>query len=377
MKAFTSLRVALVHDWLTGVRGGEVVLSAIAELFPKADLFTLLFVPGTLTPELSLLKRHTSWLQRVPQIEKRYRYFLPFFPQAIESLDLTGFDLIISSSHCVAKGIRKPPGSVHVSYIHAPMRYMWDRFEDYFGKDRASWGLRLAAQKARPFLQRWDQRVSTPERIDHCIANSHFIAGQVRQLYGRPETTVIHPFVEASRFRQPRQRGSFYLMVSALVPYKRVDLAIEAFRSLNHPLYIVGTGPEAKRLKRQAPPHVEFFGSLSRGALADFYSKCRALIFPGIEDFGITPLEAMAAGAPVIAYGEGGVLETVTAETGLFFTPQTAEALRLAVLEYEQAVSQFSEEACRKRASQFTRERFQEQLLNTLAVQLERHLRRS
>ena len=360
-----AVKVALVHDWLTGMRGGEYVLEAIAELFPKAELFTLLYVPGKISPELTVPKRHVSWLQKVPKIEKRYRYFLPFMPKAIESFDLSGFDLVISSSHCVAKGIRKPPGAVHVSYVHAPMRYIWDRYDDYFGPGTASPPVRLAARATRRKLQDWDRSVSGPDRVDLLIANSEFIAEQVKRAYGR-ETKVIYPFADLTRFRGPRGSGKNYLMVSAFAPNKRIDLAIEAFNRMKLPLIIVGSGQKEREMQKIAGPTVDLLGYLSNSAIADLYAKCKAFIFPGVEDFGITPLEAMAAGAPVIAYGEGGAVETVTPRTGVLFAPQTVDALMEAVMKVESGVVHFEESACRARAHEFSRERFQREFMEAV-----------
>lgn len=360
------IRVALVHDWLTGMRGGEYVLEAISEVFPRAELFTLLYVPGTSSPPLTILKRKTSWLQKVPQAEKRYRHFLPLMPRMIESLDLTGMDLVVSSSHCVAKGVRKPPGSVHVSYVHAPMRYIWDRYDEYFGPGRSSLPVRWAARAVRKKLQDWDRRVSQEDRVDLLLANSVFIAEQIRSAYGR-DSRVIYPFADLERFRLPRKPGRNYLMVTAFAPYKRVDLAIEAFNRLKLPLLIIGGGQESDRLKKQAGPTIQFLGSLSNSTVADLYSKCKALVFPGLEDFGITPVEAMAAGAPVIAFGKGGAAETVTEKTGVFFSPQTVEALMEAVMKVEKGEAVFEEVECRRRAAEFSRARFQRGLLDAVA----------
>ena len=352
------IKVALVHDWLTGMRGGEYVLEAIAELFPRAELFTLLYVPGRISPTLTTLKRHTSFLQKVPGIEKRYRHFLPLMPKAIERFDLRGFDLVISSSHCVAKGIRKDPGAVHVSYVHAPMRYIWDRYDDYFGPGRASFPVRFAARMLREPLQNWDRGVSGFDRINVIIANSRFIAEQVRRAYDR-ECKVIYPFADLSRFVLPRDQGKNYLMVGAFAPNKRVDIAVEAFNRLKLPLIVIGGGQEGGKLSKLAGPTIEFLGALSNSAITEFYSKCKAFVFPGLEDFGITPLEAMASGAPVIAYGEGGASESVTNKTGLFFRPQTVEALIEAVLKFENGEVKFSPQDCRVRAREFSKERFQ------------------
>jgi len=359
-------RIALVHDWLTGMRGGEYVFEAIAELFPRPDLFTLLYVPGKIAPVLTTLPRHTSWLQKVPGAEKRYRHFLPLMPSMIESFDLTGYDLVVSSSHCVAKGIRKPKDAVHVSYVHAPMRYMWDRYDEYFGPGRSSLPVRIAARKLRKRLQDWDRKSSTQDRIDHLIANSHFIAGQIKAHYQR-DAQVIYPFANLSRFTLTRQPGRNYLMVTAFAPYKRVDIAIEAFNQLKLPLMIVGSGQDESRLRKLAGPTIDFMGSLSNSAIADLYSKCRALIFPGIEDFGITPVECMAAGAPVIAYSEGGAAETVTEKTGIFFSPQSVEGLVDAVNKMETGSIAFSEADCRARAREFSRERFQQEFSDAVS----------
>jgi glycosyltransferase involved in cell wall biosynthesis len=362
----TPLRVALVHDWLTGMRGGEYVLEAIAEMFPKAELFTLLYVPGKISPTLTTLKRHTSWLQKAPDAEKRYRHFLPLLPRAIESFDLTGFDLVISTSHCVAKGIRKPEGAVHVSYVFAPMRYMWGRFDDYFGPGKSSLPVRLAAKLLRPYLQKWDRSVSTPERVDSIVTLSRFIAGEIREFYGR-DSTVIYPFANLTRFQgKERRAGKHYLMVGAFAPYKRVDLAVEAFNRMKLPLLIVGSGQDERRLKKLAGPTVEFLGSLSNAAIDDLYAKCKAFVFPGVEDFGITPLEAMAAGAPVIAYAAGGALENVSERTGIFFKEQTVESLCEAVEKLERGEVSFDPAECRKQAALFNRARFQKELAQVI-----------
>lgn len=356
------MKVALVHDWLTGMRGGEYVLDAIAEIFPRSDLFTLLYVPGKIAPTLTALNRHTSLLQKLPASEKRYRNYLPVMPWLIERFDLTGFDLIVSSSHCVAKGIRKPEGAVHVSYVHAPMRYIWDRYDDYFGPGKSSPLVRLAASMVRKPLQNWDRRVSSEKNVDLLIANSHYIAGQIERAYGR-KSKVIYPFADLSRFNHAYKPSRSYLMVTAFAPYKRVDIAVEAFNRLKLPLIIVGSGQDEERLKKMAGPTVDLIGHLSNAAIADLYSKCKAFIFPGVEDFGITPLEAMASGAPVIAYGEGGAAETVTPETGIFFRPQTVEALMEAVMKLERGEARISEQACRARAAEFSKERFQRELV--------------
>jgi len=245
------MRVALVHDWLVTYRGGEKVLAAIAELYPGADLFTLIHTPGPFPQILENRPIHTSFLQRVPGINRRYRYFLPLFPAAVGSLDLRGFDLVISSSHCAAKGVRKPPGARHLSYVHAPMRYMWDRFDDYFGKGRASWPTRAAARLVRPALQSWDRTSS--DGVDRFLANSDYVAQKIADLYGR-QAQVVPPPVELERFAalppNGGGQGGYFLSVGALAPYKRLDIAIEAFRRLKLPLWVVGSGQEGPLLWR-------------------------------------------------------------------------------------------------------------------------------
>ena len=357
------MKVAFVHDWLTGMRGGEYVLEAMLELFPEAELFTLIWSRGELSSAIESRKIHTSPLQKIPGIAERYRHFLPVMPWAIEQLDLTGFDLILSSSHCVAKGIKKPAGAVHVSYLHAPMRYMWERFEDYFGPGRASPAVRLAALSCRPFMQYWDRKSSRPENVDRLLTNSRFIADQAERAYGRTVDGVIHPFVQLSRFSRPRKVEDFYLMVGAFAPNKRVDLAIEAFNTLGLKLKIVGSGQDETRLRERACSRIEFLGSLANDQIADLFSRARGFIFPGVEDFGITPLESMAAGCPVIAYGAGGVLETVTEKTGLFFKDPTSASLAEAILRVDSGSVKFDEADCRARAQEFTRERFQKAYL--------------
>ncbi|MFZ5471269.1 MAG: glycosyltransferase [Myxococcota bacterium] len=361
------MKVALVHDWLVTYRGGEKVLEAIAELFPDAELFTLFHEPGAVS-SLDDRRVHTSFLNRWPFARARYRHFLPLFPKAIEALDLSGVDLVISSSHCVAKGVRKPVGAKHLSYVHAPMRYMWDRYEDYFGPGRASRAVRTAAWVVRPYLQRWDRRSSAG--VDRFVANSHYIAQRIAATYGR-EAAVVHPPVELGRFAsQPLEgtgKGGYYLWLGALAPYKRVDVAIEAFRRLRSPLWIGGTGQDEALVRHGLPSNVKWLGQVADVDLPALYRDARALVFAGEEDFGITPLEAQACGRPVIALGRGGVLETVTAKTGRFFSEQTPEALAAAVTSFEAWEEQFHPADARAHASRFTKNEFQRRFLEELS----------
>ncbi len=353
------MKVALVHDWLVTYRGGEKVLEALCALFPEAELFTLIHEPGSMPATIEQRRIHTSFIDRLPLARRRHRQFLPLFPKAIESLSLEGFELVISSSHCVAKGVRKPRRAKHLSYVHAPMRYMWDRFDDYFGPGRAAPSVRAAALALRPWLQRWDVRSSAG--VDRFVSNSHHIAQKVAQLYGR-QSSVVYPPVELDRFTQvPLKRpekGGYYLWLGALAPYKRVDLAIEAFRATGEPLWIAGSGQDEHRLARGLPPNVRYLGQVSDGQMPELYRGARAFIFTGEEDFGLTPLEAQACGTPVIAYGRGGVLETVTAQTGVLFDRQTPEALAEAVHAFDRWEAGFEPEAARAQAQRFSRGAF-------------------
>ncbi|NNB96486.1 glycosyltransferase [Corallococcus exiguus] len=357
------MKVALVHDWLVTHRGGERVLDALCELFPSADLYTLIHQPGSQSPRIEDRRITTSFLQHIPGIHSRYRHFLPLFPRAIEALRITGdYDLVLSSSHCVAKGIHAPPGVPHLSYVHAPMRYMWDLFDEYFGPGRTRLPVRAAALAVRPYLQHWD-RTST-QRVDRIVANSQHIAGKIRRFWDR-DASVVPPPVELERFTQvPLEgggQGGYFLWLGAFAPYKRLDVALEAFRTLDTPLWVVGTGQEASRLTSgPLPPHIRFLGNVPDSALPALYRDARALLFTPEEDFGITPLEAQATGRPVIAFGKGGALETVTSKTGLFFPEQTPASLAAAVRQFDAWEQSFRPEDARAQAERFSRARFQQ-----------------
>ncbi len=359
------MKVALVHDWLVTLRGGERVLEALCELFPHADIYTLIHQPGTMPAAIEDRRIYTSFLQHFPGIHTRYRHFLPLFPRAIESFHLEGYDLVLSSSHCVAKGIRKPLGARHLSYVHAPMRYMWDLFDDYFGPGRASRPVRLAARAARPWLQRWDRRTSAG--VDRFLANSRHIAAKIRRFWDR-EAGVVHPPVDLERFcAEPTEatgQGGYFLWLGAFAPYKRLDIAIEAFRSLDAPLWVVGSGQDAARLTSgPLPANIRFLGNAPDAQLPSLYRNARALLFTGEEDFGLTPLEAQATGRPVIAYARGGVLETVTPRTGLFFSEQTPAALAAAVRQFDVWEASFQPAEARAQARRFSKESFQQAML--------------
>jgi glycosyltransferase involved in cell wall biosynthesis len=356
------MRVALVHDWLTGRRGGELVLAQLIRLFPGSEIFTLLHVPGSVGPDVESRPIHTSPLQRVPGIAHRYRTFLPVMPAALRFLDLRGFDLVVSSSHCVAKGAHVPAGTPHLAYVHSPMRYMWDQFDAYFGPGRASLPVRLAAAASRPALQAWDRRTAADP--DAMVANSHHVAQRIARFWGR-EADVIHPPVDLARFGgaskaagAPRGQARYFLWLGALAPYKRVDLAVEAFRRTGQELWIAGDGQDRRLLRQGLPPNVRWLGKVADADVPELYRGARALIFPGEEDFGIAPLEALASGRPVIALARGGALETLTPETGLFFDGPAPELLVDALQRFETFERSFDPARARARADEFSEERF-------------------
>jgi glycosyltransferase involved in cell wall biosynthesis len=303
------MRVALVHDWLTGMRGGEKVLEAIAGIYPEADIFTLVHVGGSVSPLIEARRIRASFIQRLPAAGRLYRHYLPLFPIAVELFNLEGYDLVISSSHCAAKAAIRAPGARHICYCHSPMRYAWDQFGAYFGADRTG---RLGERLYRPvlaWLARWD--AATASRVHRFVANSRHVAARIARYYAR-RADVVYPPVDTEFFcPDGTAPGASALVVSALVPYKRIDLAIEACARAGVPLRIVGEGPELARLQRIAGPGVTFSGWLPGEEIRAAYRQAGVVLLPGVEDFGIVPVEAQACGRPVVAVAEGGALETV------------------------------------------------------------------
>jgi glycosyltransferase involved in cell wall biosynthesis len=350
-------RVAIVHDWLTGMRGGEKVVEALCELFPDATLFTLVHVPGSVSPTIERLPIVTSFIQRLPLAAKHYRHYLPLFPTAVERFDLSAFDLVLSSSHAVAKGARTKPGTLHICYCHTPMRYIWDLYDEYFGKGRSRWTTRLGMRAFVGSLRRWDLR--TAKNPDYYVTNSQNVRERIIRLYKR-DAEVIHAPIDASFFQLSPVNGDYFLIVSAFVPYKRIDLAIEAFNETGQRLIIIGDGPEDARLRSMAKPNIQFLGWQPNDQLKKYYAECRAVIFPGAEDFGLVPLEAMASGRPVIAYAKGGALETVfdtpSKRTGILFPEQTVPSLIAALDRFRPG--DFSSKELRKHALQFDKQLF-------------------
>jgi glycosyltransferase involved in cell wall biosynthesis len=359
----SNLKVALVHDWLTGMRGGEKALETLCDMFPGAALWTLVHVPGSVSETIEARTIHTSFLQHMPFAKTKYRHYLPLFPLAAEMTQVSAedADVVISTSHAVAKAMVKKNSHrrpLHICYIHTPMRYIWDRFDDYFGPEQVGWlASRLFFKPIAKLLQIYDR--STVDRVDFYCTNSHYVAKRIRNLYGRGAEVIYGPGDVGNGAAVVRRPEDWYLMVTAMVPYKRVDQVIAACAGLGRRLRIVGKGPEERKLRnlsKQLGASVEFLGFVSDEKLLNCYGRAKALIFPGVEDFGLVPVEAAAAGCPVIALAKGGVVDSMTAETAEFYEEESAAALQEAILRFEKR--EFSDAAMRRRAAEFTCEQF-------------------
>jgi glycosyltransferase involved in cell wall biosynthesis len=356
------VKTAVVHDWLNGMRGGERVLEAILPLVPQPTVFTLFHVPGSVSPEIERYPIRASFLNRLPFSREHYRSFLPLFPRAVESFDLSGFDLVVSSSHCVAKGAIAR-GAPHLCYCHTPVRYAYEQFDLYFPRDRTRFYGFKSRRIAR--LREWDRR--TADRPGRYLANSSAVAERIRRHYGR-EAAVCHPPVDVGFFvPDGTRRGDFLLAVGALVPYKRFDVAIDAARALGRPLVLVGEGPEAERLRARAGPSVEMTGAVPRERLRELYRTCAFFVQSGEEDFGIAAAEAVACGTPVVALDAGGVRDIVRdGEEGVLFPagPDPGAALRDAVR--RASTIAFDYTRLRRSAERFGRERFEREFRGAL-----------
>lgn len=371
-------RVALVHDWLTGMRGGEKVLEAIAELFPGATIHTLLHVRGSASAPLERHPERRSFVQWLPSAARHYRQYLPLFPTAIEQFDFDPYDLVVSTSHCAAKSVVVPGRARHICYCHSPMRYAWDQFDSYFGPTQVG---PVASRLLRPVmagLARWD--AATAGRVDRYVANSHYVAGRIRRYYNCG-STVVYPPVDTAYYRPDPVRSPepFFLVVSALVPYKRLDVAIRACADVGAKLVVVGKGPEEARLRRlaeEAGADVEFRGWLEDEAIRDLYQRCLAVLMPGIEDFGMVPVEAQACGRPVVALAEGGAVESVVdGVTGVLVNDPSVEAFADALRQV--SAHPFDTAAIRRHAEAFSRARFQQQFRHVIDSDLDSQTRGS
>jgi glycosyltransferase involved in cell wall biosynthesis len=365
------MRVAIVHHWFVTKGGGERVAEVLAGMFPEADLFTLVTDAEQFPNGIAGRTPKTSMLQNFPGAKRFHRHLLPLFPLAVEQMDLTSYDLVLTSDSGPIKGVVTRPDAVQICYCHSPMRYVWDNYHSY----QASMPLlaRIPFAFAAHYVRSWDH--SAAQRVTHFVANSNYVASRIQHYYGR-SSTVVHPPIDTSKgFLSPVQED-YYLAVGRMVPYKRTEILIEACNRLGRRLRIVGVGPEAKRLRALAGPTIEFVGEISNTELWQTYARCRALLFAADEDFGMVPLEAQACGRPVIAFGKGGSLETVRAwperrsehqelegpATGLFFFQQTADSLVTAIRDFEAMESSFSPVAIQAFARQFDTSRFTELL---------------
>ena len=354
-----SPRIALVHDWLTGMRGGEKALEVLAEKYPDAALFTLFHDKGQVSPQIERLRPRSSIVRWLPLARRYYRHYLPLFPFAIEQFDLDGYDLVISTSHCAAKSVVVPGRAPHVCYCHSPMRYAWDQYPAYFGPERLGPLARRVIRPVMAGLARWDAR--TASRVDRFLANSQHVARRIGRYYNR-RAAVVYPPVDTTFYHpDDSARGDYFLIVSALVPYKRIDVAIQVCGLLDARLRIVGQGSELARLQRLAGPSVEFLGTLPDTEVRQLYREARAVLLPGEEDFGIVPVEAQSCGCPVVALARGGALETVQhGVTGILVTHDTPDAFAEGLRAVRR--KSFDAAAGRARALRFSRERFADAL---------------
>ena len=348
-------KVAIVHDWLVGYAGGDRVVDAMKRVFPDAVIYTLVYDPNNMPEWFKSYDIRTSWFQKVPFSNKLYKAMLPLMPAAFEAFDLTEYDLVLSSCSSCSKGVITRPDAVHICYCHTPMRYLWDNWPAYMrSTGRLS---RLAMRLLLPSLRQWD--CLSAQRVDHFVANSRHVARRIRK-YWRREAAVVHPPVDTKAFT-PRAEpgGEHYLCFGRLASYKRVDLAVEVCTRLGRPLVVAGDGEMMQQLKAKAGPSVRFVGRQDDAAVRELMARSRALLFPGEEDFGIIPVEAMSAGVPVIAYGRGGATETVVdGETGLLFSEQTPESLAEALQRFEQCEGDFDPRHLHAHAEKFSTENF-------------------
>jgi len=362
------VKVAIVHYWLVGMRGGEKVLEAFCEMFPDAHIYTHVYDPSVTSEVIRRHKIVTTSISKLPMAKRLYQLYLPFMPRALEEIDLTGYDLVISSESGPAKGVIVSPTAFHLCYCHSPMRYLWDQYHVY--KASAPWIKRKFMRYFFHHLRGWD--VTSSSRVDRFVANSSFVKKRIQKYYRR-DSTVIYPPVDVESFKpcESEDIGEYYLWVGELVTYKRPDIMIEAFNSLGLPLVVIG-GPEKQvgLLKSQSGPNIEFLGKVDQPTLRKYMAQCKALVFPGEEDFGIVPVEVMASGRPVIAYSKGGALDTVVdTETGVFFNEQTVKSLISAVKKFQESeLVKHSPDKYIDHVKQFTKETFKRRMLEEIEM---------
>ncbi|WP_180960439.1 glycosyltransferase family 4 protein [Neobacillus cucumis] len=362
------MKIAIVHDWLVTYAGAEKVLEQMLDLYPDADLFSVVdFIEPEKRGFLKNKKVKTTFIQNLPMAKRKYRSYLPLMPFAIEQLDLSKFDVVISSSHAVAKGVITGPDQLHISYVHSPIRYAWDLQHQYLRDSNLTKGIKGLAAKLLLYKMRdWDYR--TANGVDLFLSNSNFISRRIWKVYRR-KAEVIYPPVNVSSFTLNRNKSDFYLTASRMVPYKKIDIIVDAFsRMPDKELVVIGDGPDFNKIKQKAGKNIKLLGYQPFDILKDYMQKAKAFVFAAEEDFGITPVEAQACGTPVIAYGKGGALETVKGmgsckqPTGLHFNQQTAESIIESVLEFEKNIYLFDSEICRKNALRFSENSFKKKL---------------
>ncbi|WP_341350738.1 glycosyltransferase family 4 protein [Sabulibacter ruber] len=356
------MKVAIVHEWFVDYSGSEKVIEQLLMVFPEANLFAVIdFMPDHLKQHIFHKQVTTTFIQKLPFARKHYRNYLCLMPLAIEQLDVSGYDVVISSSHAVAKGVLTHANQLHICYCHSPARYAWDLYHQYLQESGLQSGLKgLLAKLILHRFRAWD--VATVNRVDYFIANSRYIARRIKKNYGR-ESTVIHPPVDVENFTLAPAKEEFYFTASRLVPYKRIDLIVEAFNEMPEKrLIVIGEGPDFNKVKATAGPNVSLLGYQPFNVLKDHLQRAKAFIFAAEEDFGITPVEAQACGTPVIAFGKGGVLETVTSQTGIFFPSQDKENLKQAVKLFEEKQDLFDQNEIRSSVLRFNQKRFREQV---------------
>lgn len=360
------MKLAITHEWLVHPGGSEKVVEAFHEIFPDAPIYTLVYNEKSMPPQFKQMDIRTTFLQKFEAARKNYQPFLPFMPLAFKQLDLSGYDVVLSSSHACAKNLTLPPRTLHICYCYTPMRYIWDFYDIY--RNRLKMPQKFLFTLAARYLRAED--IKSSKRVHHFIAISHYIAKRIKRTYNR-ESDVIYPPVNTEFYvpskNAANMRGEYYLIVSRLVPYKKMHLAVEAFNELGMPLRVIGDGQDLDCLKSIAKTNIIFSGRVSDEEVRKAYQECAALIFPQEEDFGITAVEVQACGKPVIAYAAGGAVETIgDGKTGAFFTPQTKEALIQAVKSFENA--HFSADAIRQNSESFSKERFKREIQEYISL---------
>lgn len=344
-------KIALVHHWLVGMRGGERIVECLCKIFPNIDIYTLIYNKNKVSSVINSKNIYTSFLQKMPFSKKHHQIYLPLMPLAVEQFDLSDYDLVISIESGIAKGVITKPETCHICYCNTPMRYLWNMYFEYLKNEKINFIKRNFIKAFFNYLRVWD--LATSFRVDYFISNSNNVRKRVLKYYKR-DSKLIYPPVPVNEFKFSGKKEDYYLIVSQLIPYKRIDLAVEAFNKLGKDLIIIGDGPERKRLERKAGKNIKFLGWQEDKVLKEYYSNVRAFIFPGEEDFGITPVEAQASGTPVIGYGKGGLLETVIdGVTGLFFNNQDVKDLAEAVERFERIEPSMDKYKIRENAKKF------------------------